>query len=110
MNFYIGKSIKALDLNSYNVEFSDELLEYIYKNRHVLNFETNILDQIDPYDDILLEKEQINNLKEICNRILNSNILHEYEDFDEGKDSLVDLEKLCDEAIKNDLILISIGD
>lgn len=110
MNFYIGKSIKEVDLNSYNVEFSDELLEYIYKNRHVLNLEANVLDQIDPYDDILLVKEQIISIKEICNKFSNSYILQVYEDFDEGKDSLVDLERLCDEAIKKDLLLISIGD
>lgn len=110
MNFYIGKSIKKLDLNSCNVEFSDELLEYIYRNRHVLNLETNILDQINSYDDISFVKEQINSIKEICNKFLNSDILQEYEDFDEGKDSLVDLERLCDEAIKKDLLLISIGD
>lgn len=31
MNFYIGNSIKEINIKDENVEFSDELLNYIYK-------------------------------------------------------------------------------
>lgn len=29
MNFYIGNSVKDINLNNKNIEFSDELIEYI---------------------------------------------------------------------------------
>lgn len=43
MNFYIGNSISVLDISEDNVEFSDELLEFIYEKGKRLSFATDKL-------------------------------------------------------------------
>ncbi len=50
MNFYIGNSIDEVDIQSDNVEFSDELIEFIYKLREQVPFDMSKLYEINPYD------------------------------------------------------------
>ena len=37
MNFYIGSTIEDLKINDRSVEFSDDLLEYLNKNKTILH-------------------------------------------------------------------------
>ena len=48
MNFYIGNSVKDINLNNKNIEFSDELIEYIYNSRDKVLFDMSKLYDIDP--------------------------------------------------------------
>ena len=49
MNFYIGNSIDEVDIQSDNVEFSDELIEFIYKLRKHVPFDMSKLYEINLY-------------------------------------------------------------
>lgn len=110
MNFYVGSSINDLDLNDENIEFSDELIEYIYQNKTKLNFDVSSLSQIDPYADVLINNDEVENILIVCNNLLKADVLKKYEDIDEAKDSLTGLTYLCRLALSNNLSLISIGD
>lgn len=110
MNFYIGSSIKGVDLNEKNIEFSDELIEYIYQNRNKIDFDSSSLSQIDPYTDVLINNTEVANILNVCNNLLKAEILENYDDLDEAKDSLKGLTHLCRLAISRNLSLISIGD
>ena len=39
MNFYIGNSIEDIDEQDLNVEFSDELIDFIYKLSKQVSFD-----------------------------------------------------------------------
>ena len=52
MNFYIGNSIDEIDEQDVNVEFCDELIDFIYKMSGQVSFDMSKLYQIDPYDDV----------------------------------------------------------
>lgn len=110
MNFYIGNSIEEIDEQELNVEFSDELINFIYKLRGQTSVDINKLYKIDPYDDVVVSKSDLVQIIEICNYILDTSLLRNYEEFDEGNQMLHDLVKISQKAISRGLGLISIGD
>lgn len=109
MNFYIGNTIEDLKINDRNVEFSDDLLEYLNKNKRILGLEEFVLQEIDPYDDTVIENSQLQQWLSMCDSIVSSNILEQYEDLDETR-SVEELIVLINEALNNNLNLIVIGD
>ena len=80
MNFYIGNSIDEIDEQDVNVEFSDELIDFIYKMSGRVSFDMSKLYKINPYDDA------------------------------EGRQMLQDLLEIIKKAITRELGLVSIGD
>lgn len=46
MNFYIGNSIGKIDKQDVNVEFSDKLINFIYKLRGQVSFDMSKLYEI----------------------------------------------------------------
>ena len=48
MNFYIGNSIDEIDEQDVNIEFSDELIDFIYKMSGRVSFDMSKLYKIDP--------------------------------------------------------------
>lgn len=56
MNFYIGNSIDEINEQDVNVEFCDELIDFIYKMSGQVSFDMSKLYQIDPYDDVEVSK------------------------------------------------------
>lgn len=52
VNFYIGNSINEIDVHNANVQFSDELIHFIYKKSKQVSFDMSKLYEIDPYDDV----------------------------------------------------------
>ena len=52
MNVYIGNSIDEINEQDVNVEFCDELIDFIYKMSGKVYFDMSKLYQIDPYDDV----------------------------------------------------------
>lgn len=110
MNFYIGNSTCDIDEQDDNVEFSDELVDYIYKGRDRAAFDMSKLYQIDPYDDIEISKNDLLQIAEICKYILDTTFLQGYEEPDEGRKMVQDLLEIIEKAMLKDSGLVSIGD
>ena len=110
MNFYVGNSISEIKSNDVNVEFSDELIEYIYNLRNRVSFDMSKLYKIDPYDDVEVSKNDLFQIAEICKYILDTALLQNYEEPDEGRQMVQDLLEIIQKAMTSDLGLVSIGD
>lgn len=110
VNFYIGNSIENIDEQDENIEFSDELLDFIYKSSKQVSIDISKLHKIDPYDDVEISENDIAEIVEICNYILETSLLENYKEPDEGKQMLQDLVKIAQKAKSNGLGLVSIGD
>lgn len=78
MNFYIGNSIDKIDEQDVNVEFSDELIDFIYKLSKQGSFDMSKLYEIDPYDDVEVSKNNLSQIIEVCNYILDASLLQNY--------------------------------
>ena len=110
MNFYIGNSIDEIDEQDVNIEFSDELIEFIYKMSGRVSFDMSKLYKIDPYDDVEISKNDFPKIVKICKSILDSALLQGYEKPDEGRQMLQDLLEIIKKATTRRLGLVSIGD
>lgn len=110
MNFYVGNSISEVNASDDNVEFSDELLDFIYKLSKQTLFDMDTLYKIDPYDDVEILKMDLPRIIEVCNYILRESLLEGYKEQEEGNEMLLNLVKIAKKALKKDLGLISIGD
>lgn len=110
MNFYIGNSINEVDEQDVNVEFSDELIDFIYKLRTQVPLDMSKLYGIDPYDDVEISSNDLSQIIEVCNYILDASLLRGYAESDEGNQMLRNLAEIAKKAMSRDLGLISIGD
>ena len=110
MNFYIGNSIDEIDEQDVSVEFSDELIDFIYKMSGHVSFDMSKLYKIDPYDDVEVSKNDLPQIVEICKSILDSALLQDYEEPDEGRQMLQDLLEIIKKATTRELGLVSIGE
>ena len=110
MNFYIGNSIGKIDKQDVNVEFSDKLINFIYKLRGQVSFDMSKLYEIDPYDDVEVSENDLFQIIEICNYILDASLLQNYEELEEGNQMLQDLVEIAQKAISRGVGLLSIGD
>lgn len=110
MNFYIGDSMKELDINDRNIEINDDLYQFIYDSRNQLERKIQVLLEIDQFSDVLIPLKKVKELETACQSILNSNILANYDDHDEAKAIIQELINLCKDACNLNLGLISIGD
>ena len=110
MNFYIGNSIDEIKEQDYNVEFSDGLIDFIYKLNEKVSFDMHQLCEINPYDDVEISKDTLMHIIQICEYILDNKLLYDYDEPDEGNQMLKDFVELAQKALLKDLGLISIGD
>lgn len=109
MNFYISDSVDNIKINDYNVEVSDELVDFIYSLKKIIPFKRNILYSIDPYSDVEISLKDIPEIIDICNYLLDSSLLDFYSE-DGVKETLRDLSELSVLAIREGKNIISIGD
>ena len=110
MNFYIGNSINSLDVTQDNVEFSDELLDFICKKGKQLSYDMGKMYEIDPYDDLEISSTDLPLLIESCSRFLHNSILQDYSDPDEGIQTIEEFIQIAQQAATKGLGLVSIGD
>lgn len=110
MNIYIGNAINEIDEQDENVEFNDELINFIYKLSKQVSLDMSKLYGIDPYDDVEVSKNDLSQIIEICNYLLDASLLENYEDSDEGNQMLQDLVKIAKRAVAKGSGLVSIGD
>lgn len=114
MHFFVGDSLDTVKTEGKNIEyieFSAELVQYLYNLRNKVSFSMETLFKINPYGDEVLTKQDIVKLQEICKNIEGTtDILSKYGDFEEGKESVAGLLKLSSKALQTDRLLISFGD
>ena len=110
MNFYIGNSISDINASDENIEFSDELIEFIYKLNTKSPFDMNKLCEINPYADVEISKKDLSRIIDICNCILRESALEDYEEPDEGTEMLLNLVQIAQKALKEEAGLVSVGD
>lgn len=92
------------------IEFSDELINFIFKMNKRELFDMSKLYEIDPYDDVEIPQNDLSRIIEISNYILDKSLLQAYEEPEEGNQMIKDLLEIAGEAQSRDLGLISIGD
>ena len=65
---------------------------------------------IDPYSDIVVEKDDIAELISMCEYVLNEQVLNDYDESEEIIIAISDLKNLCQNALKTGKKIIVIGD
>ena len=110
MNFYIGNSVKDINLNNKNIEFSDELIEYIYNSRDKVLFDMSKLYDIDPYDDVVILADDIQLIINTCKSILVSTILKDARESEIWTIMLNELINMAQQALSMETRIVSIGD
>jgi len=110
MNFYIGNSIDEIDEKDANVEFSDDLINFVYRLSKQESFDMSKLIEINPYADFVVSKNDVNKIIEICNYIINKSLLETYNEPEEGNLMLGGLADIAHKAQSRNLGLVSIGD
>ena len=110
MNFYIGNSVKDINLNNKNIEFSDELIEYIYNSRDEVLFDMSKLYDIDPYDDVVILADDIQLIINTCKSILVSTILKDVRESEIWTIMLNELINMAQQALSMETGIVSIGD
>jgi len=103
MNFYIGMSIEKLDYRDYNVRIDEDVYkEYLYKGK----FEFQKINEIYPYEDTVLLKNDILLLINDCDLVIDSKNNNDEEFVKDMKE----LKQLCQKAIYDNKNIICIGD
>lgn len=110
MNFYISNSVKDINLNNKNIEFSDELIEYIYNSRDKVLFDMSKLYDIDPYDDVVILADDIQLIINTCKSILVSTILKDARESEIWTIMLNELINMAQQALSMETGIVSIGD
>lgn len=110
MNFYIGNSIKKINKQDVNVDFSDELIDFIYQLSKKSSFDMRRLYEIDPYDDTVIPPNDLPEIIKICQYLLAESLLRGYAEPDEGRKMLQGLAGIAEKAISNNSGLVSVGD
>lgn len=110
MNFYIGFSIEDVNINDYNVELDNSLIDFINCRRNEWNMNMDVWYNIDPYDDVVIENCNLTNLLKIFNTVLESDALNKCDNSNSLSESLIQLIELTKKAIRENKNLISIGD
>lgn len=110
MNFYISDTVSNIDLDAANVEFSDDLLEYIYNLKSKISFNVEKLIGIDPYSDVVISEDGVRIIVDICDYLIGTLLFENYDNHDEAMAVLGQLRELGKLAIANGMGLISIGD
>ncbi len=108
MNFYIGNSIKQLDVSENNVELDDDMMEYLYSIKIIIPFIAFF--NINPYADTIIEGEDITDIISMCEYAINEQILNDYGESDELIVAINELHTLCCNAIKQCKKIVAIGD
>ena len=110
MNFFIGDSIKEINEQDNNIIFSDELVDYIYKMRNYATCDMSKLYQIHPYSDVEISKNDLPQIIEICEYILDAEMLINFDKSNEGIEMVKNLLEIAQMALSRNQGLVSIGD
>ena len=97
-------------MNNENIEFSDELIGYIYSSRDEVLFDLSKLYDIDPYDDVVILADDIQLIINTCKSILVSTILKDVRESEIWTIMLNELINMAQQALSMETGIVSIGD
>ena len=97
-------------MNNENIEFSDELIGYIYSSRDEVLFDMSNLYDIDPYDDVVILADDIQLIINTCKSILVSTILKDVRESEIWTIMLNELINMAQQALSMETGIVSIGD
>lgn len=97
-------------MNNENIEFSDELIGYIYSSRDEVLFDMSKLYDIDLYDDVVISRDDIQLIISACNSILTSSILEGTRELEVWTAMLNNLINMAQQALSMETGRVSIGD
>ncbi|WP_455505338.1 hypothetical protein [Clostridium sp.] len=97
-------------MNNENIEFSDELIGYIYSSRDEVLFDMSKLYDIDPYDDVVILADDIQLIINTCKSILVSTILKDARESEIWTIMLNELINMAQQALSMETGIVSIGD
>ena len=97
-------------MNNENIEFSDELIGYIYSSRDQVLFDMSKLYDIDPYDDVVILADDIQLIINTCKSILVSTILKDVRESEIWTIMLNELINMAQQALSMETGIVSIGD
>ena len=83
-----------------------------YRDKLKNNFAKYVRDLLTKagYDDVEVSKNDLFQIAEICKYILDTALLQNYEEPDEGRQMVQDLLEIIQKAMTSDLGLVSVGD
>lgn len=110
LDFYIADSVDTVIANEPSVYISDELQEYLYYKKNIVDFDMKYFFDIDPYGDTLLDIDHVKELIKICDNIIESGLLTSFKEKNEYVDCIIQLKKMCKKAIKDNKTIVVIGD
>ena len=110
MNFYIGSSINDLDVRDNNVEFDDELLDFIYRKSKELPFYADELCSLNPYADTEIPLTDLPQIVNTCHYLLDNAIFENHPNLAEWNCMVRDLIEIAEKAMIKGSGLICIGD
>lgn len=97
-------------MNNENIEFSDELIGYIYSSRDEVLFDMSKLYDIDLYDDVVISRDDIQLIISACNSILTSTILEGTRELEVWTAMLNNLINMAQQALSMETGRVLIGD
>ena len=97
-------------MNNENIEFSDELIGYIYSSRDEVLFDMSKLYDIDPYDDVVILADDIQLIINTCKSIIVSTILNDVRESEIWTIMLNELINMAQQALSMETGIVSIGD
>ena len=97
-------------MNNENIEFSDELIGYIYSSRDEVLFDMSKLYDIDLYDDVVISRDEIQLIISACNSILTSTILEGTRELEVWTAMLNNLINMAQQALSMETGRVLIGD
>ena len=109
MNFYIGESLQEYKTDT-DVEFSDELADYICKAQPETNISLNSIYDIDLYSDVVIPYGNLAEIINACEAIDSERLLEGFSSRDEGYQMVRQLRHIAQKAFEENASLISIGD
>jgi len=86
------------------------LQDFLLKFKAEINLDIRCILELDPYDDLLLGKSDIEELMTVCSELKQEKVLKKYQRYDLTIQSLIALEKLCQLALENDEYIWVLGD
>ena len=110
INFYIGGSINDLDVRDNNVEFNDELLDFICKKSKELSFCADEICNLNPYADTEIPLTCLPQIVNTCHYLLNNAIFENHPNSVEWSYMVCDLIEIVERAMLEGSGLICVGD
>lgn len=110
IDFYMLNLLNEYDKKDECIDMSEELQSFIYKNKEKFSDDINILLELDPYDDSILIRDEIQKIYNLCGSILDNDIIKMYEDEEEAYLFFTEIKKICKKALEKDRKIIAIGD